>query len=81
MQAGGNGQPCGRAVGIICEPAAGQRAQLVADQAGRGFERGAVRVGEPHIPSGAGEDRGPDAADQTGADDGDGFVSLHILSL
>ena len=39
-----------------------------------------MRIGQPHVPAGAGKDRGPGPADQAGADDGDvAFSVCHFI--
>ena len=82
LQAGRDRDPRHRAIGIVAKAMARQRVQLVADQAGRRLQRRNMRIGEPHVPSGAREDRGPGAADQAGADDGDVAFSIgHFLLL
>ena len=53
-----------------------QRVQFVADQPGGRLQRRNMRVGEPHVPARAREDRGPGASDQAGADDGDVAFSI-----
>ena len=86
LQACRDRDPQHRAIGVGGEAVARQRLQFVADQPGRRLQRRDMRIGEPHVPSGAREDRGPGASDQAGADDGDiafsvlAFSVLHFLS-
>ena len=82
LQAGRGRDPRHRAVGIAAKAMARQRVQLVADQARRCLQRRNMRIGEPHVPARAREDRGPGAPDQAGADDGDVAFSVgHSLLL
>ena len=73
-KAGRDRDPGRRAVRIVGKAMARERVQFIADQAGRGLQAADMRVGEPHMPAGAGEDRRPGPADQAGADDGDGGI-------
>ncbi len=59
----------GSAVGVIGKSVAGERMQFIANKPGRSIQRRAMRIGQPHGPASAGEDRGPGPPDQANADD------------
>ena len=78
-KAGRDRDPGNGDVGIGGEAMARQRVQFIADQAGGGLQRWNMRIAQSHIPPRSREDRGPGAADQAGADDGDiAFSACHV---
>src|SRR5258708_32042621 len=70
-------EPRRRAIRIVRQPMTRQRLQFFADQAGRRLQRRLMRIGKPRVPSGAGENRGTGASDQSDADDG--YVSILLF--